>query len=253
MSDPLSVTMIRNSTLLLEWRGRGFLTDPWFAMRMRFLPVFRRPGLHPAQLPPIEAVLASHLHADHFEAGAVRRLRPAPRRVFLPPGGLAALGRRAGASWRELEPWTSVTLEDVELSAVPGPHTLPGPEEVNYVLRLPGFGAVFFGGDAKLDRGVLAEVRRRFGPMRVALLPVGGSRIFGKRTVMGPADALAAADLLDAWRVVPIHEGGIWMPVPPASLHPGRARHLAAAARRRGEPERVCVLSEGQRARFDPA
>jgi len=135
---------------------------------------------------------------------------------------------------------------DVRVQAVPAEHTGPGPREVNYVVTFPDHGAVFFGGDARYDAGILARVHRRCGPMRLALLPVGGTRIFGRRTVMGPDDAERAADLLGAELVIPIHEGGIWLSVPPASLHPGRARHLARRMRRRGEPGRVVVLAEGE-------
>jgi L-ascorbate metabolism protein UlaG (beta-lactamase superfamily) len=109
---------------------------------------------------------------------------------------------------------------------------------------------VFFGGDARLDPDVLRRVKEGLAPIRVALLPVGGTRIFGRRTVMGPGDAERAADLLGAERVVPIHEGGIWLSVPPASLHRGRAHHLARAFDRRGEAGRVVVLREGESASF---
>ena len=245
MSDapPLGVTMVRCATLLLTWGRTRLLTDPWFAMHLRGLPCFRRPGLAPEDLPPLDAVLASHLHPDHFESPALDRLRRSPGRVILPPGGLARLGRAAAPGWEELAPWTATRVNGVDIAAVPGPHTGPGPDEVNYVLRFPGWGTVFFGGDARLDRAVLAAVADHHGPVRLALLPVGGTRIFGRRTVMSPADALAAAGILGAGTVIPIHEGGIWMSVPPLSLHPGRARHLARAA---GDSREVVVLREGE-------
>ena len=256
MSDPgrasaaLSVTMVRCSTLLLSCDGVRLLTDPWFAMHLRGLPCFRRPGLTPEQIPLLDGLLVSHLHPDHFDSGAVARLRVRGGRALFPPGALARLEVPAKADWAELAPWEAARLGDVQVAAVPGPHTLPGPEEINFVIRFPAYGAVFFGGDARLDRVVLDRVGREHGPIRLALLPVGGTRIFGRRTVMDPRDAERAADLLRAERVVPIHEGGIWLSVPPASLHRGRARHLARAFARRGEPERVVVLREGESARF---
>lgn len=246
----LSVTMVRCSTLLLSCGGVNLLTDPWFAMHLRGLPCFRRPGLRPEDLPPLDGLLVSHLHPDHFDRRAVARMSPPPAHALFPPGALARLDVPPGADWAELAPWQGTGLGDVQVTAVPGPHTLPGPDEVNYVVRFPDFGAVFFGGDARLDREVLARVARELGPIRLALLPVGGTRIFGRRTVMNPRDALEAADLLGAERVVPIHEGGIWLSLPPASLHPGRARHLARALARRGESNRIVVLREGESARF---
>ena len=241
----LSVTMVRCSTLLLSCGGLTLLTDPWFGMHLRGLPCLRRPGLAVGDLPPLDALLVSHLHPDHFDRRAVASLRPLPRALF-PPGALERVDVPPGAEWSELAAWESTRVGDVEVTAVPGPHTLPGPDEVNFVVHFPGYGAVFFGGDAKLDRDVLSRVARELGPIRMALLPVGGTRIFGKRTVMNPRDAEEAADILDAERIVPIHEGGIWLSVPPASLHPGRARALA----RRGQAHRVVVLREGETVRF---
>ncbi len=254
MSDPatpsLQVTMVRCSTLLLGCGPVQLLTDPWFAMHLRGLPCFRRPGLRVDQLPPLDGLLVSHLHPDHYDPAAVAGMSPPPREALFPPGALARLGDSAGAGWRELPPWESTRIGEVRVTAVPGPHTLPGPDEVNYVAEFPGFGAVFFGGDARFDQAVLARVASDCPPIRVALLPVGSTRIFGRRTVMGPGDAERAADLLRAEQVVPIHEGGIWLSVPPASLHRGRARHLARAFARRGEADRVVVLREGESTRF---
>jgi L-ascorbate metabolism protein UlaG (beta-lactamase superfamily) len=248
MPERLRVTLIRCSTVLLSWGGWHALTDPWFGRHLRGLPVFRRPGRRPEELPPLAAVLVSHLHPDHWDLPALRRLGRPPQRLLLPPGGIAAAGRgleTLGGAPGELAPWTATDVGPVRVTAVPGPHTGPPPDEVNYVLEFPGWGAVFFGGDAKLARPVLTTVRRRHGPMRLALLPVGGTRILGVRTVMSPDDAAEAADLLGAERVVPLHEGGLWLSVPPLSLHPGRAAALAARFARAGQPERAIVLREG--------
>ncbi len=244
LQRPFRVTMIRCATLLIEWGDFRVLTDPWFSMRLWVIPCLRRPGIAVEALPPVDAVLVSHLHPDHWDAAAVARLRPPPRAVVFPPGGLARAGK-GGPGWTELPAWDDVLVGDVRVFAVPGPHTGPGPEEVNYVLDFPGFGRVFFGGDARFDAGVLAEAAKS-APVRVAMLPVSGTRVLGRRTVMGPREAEAAADLLRAEFVIPIHEGGVWLSLPPLSLHPGRAADLRRRFERRGEPDRVRVLAEGE-------
>jgi N-acyl-phosphatidylethanolamine-hydrolysing phospholipase D len=245
----LSVTMIRCSTLLLRWGGMSFLTDPWFAMHLRGLPCFRRPGLSPQALPPLDAVLVSHLHPDHYDPRAMARACCPPRRWLFPPGSRQALGELPPGG-EELAPWSRARIEGFEVLAVPGPHTGPRPDEVNYLIELPGWGSVFFGGDARLDREVLGRVRSERGPVRLALLPVGATRIFGVRTVMGPPQAAEAAEILEAERVIPIHEGGIWMSVPPASLHRGRASHLEEIMRARGQGDRVLLLRPGEQAQL---
>ena len=249
MNEPaggVRLTMIRCSTLRLEWPGGRVLTDPWFGRHLRGLPCLRRPGLPADRLGPLDAVLASHLHGDHFERGVVDALRPAPPLVLLPPGALQRLTRPHPPSYRELAPWQSVPVAGAIVTAVPARHTGPGPDEVNFVLEIPGWGRLFFGGDARYDAPTFQAIAARFAPVRAALLPVGGTRILGVRTVMNPVDALAAARDLRAEVVIPIHEGGIWLSVPPLSLHPGRARHLAALAANGPDAPRVVVLGEGE-------
>jgi L-ascorbate metabolism protein UlaG (beta-lactamase superfamily) len=180
----------------------------------------------------------------------MRRACSPPRRWIFPPGTQRYLGSHSPTGGVELAPWTRTLLGDVEVLAVPGPHTGPEPDEVNYLITLPGWGSVFFGGDAKLDRAVLGRLRSEHGPVRLALLPVGGTRIFGVRTVMCPPEAAEAADILEARHVVPIHEGGIWLSVPPASLHSGRAAHLGRIMAAKGQADRFLLLKPGQSARL---
>ncbi|MBM4395816.1 MAG: MBL fold metallo-hydrolase [Deltaproteobacteria bacterium] len=249
---PVDVRMIRCSTLLIHWARFNILTDPWFGMTMRGLRCYRAPGMRPSELPPLDGVLVSHIHPDHFERGPLDEMRPQPGAVLFPPGALAKLAQPHGPGWAELPPWRTAPIGRVEVTAVPARHTGPGPDEVNYVMCFPGWGCGFFGGDARLDEDVLRQVRERFGPMSFALLPVGGSRILGRKTVMDAADAARAGAILEAKAIVPIHEGGIWMAVPPLSRHPGRAAHLGPEVRKIGSASRVVVLKEGEAAALAP-
>ena len=65
---------------------------------------------------------------------------------------------------------------------------------------------------------------------------------------MNPMDALRAALDLKTKVMIPIHNGGEWMSVPPLSRHPGRARHAAALAELLNAPVKVCAISPGGRA-----
>ena len=120
---------------------------------------------------------------------------------------------------------------------------------MNYYVRC-GEQTVFFGGDARLSEHY-AEARRRLGPVDVALLPIGGTLIFGRRTTLSPKDAARVASILDARVAIPIHEGGEWMPVPPASWHPGRNRHFVRDLQAEGGAI-ACVLAPGESATFRP-
>ena len=236
----MEIQYIRASMLLLRWDGLAVLTDPWFAMQMRGLPVFVRPCLRPEELPRLDLILVSHLHPDHFDRRALARLSsrcqvlvgppqlrgkvrdlPVDRRVFLGHGEAARV------------PGFSVTAYSVVHSGY----------ENAYVVERGGQ-SLLFAGDANYSR-VFADIGRAHAP-QVSLLPVGGTIALGRRIVMGPREAMKAAVDLKTRVVVPIHNGGEWMSVPPLSRHPGRARHLQQWSKESHAAFEVAALEPGQ-------
>ena len=248
--DALRITLIRTSCLLLEVAGVRVLTDPFFHRTMRGLPIFRRPGIPLDGLGRVDVVLASHLHRDHFDLGAVMQLGH-PELVVVGTRGTAAFCRAASLpEVRDLWHWEETVVGPLRIVATPAEHTGPGPLEVNYVVEA-GPWRLFFGGDARWSPAFRA-VAERFPRLDVALLPIGGTRIFGTRTTMGPADAVRACNVLRPRVAVPIHEGGEWMPVPPASWHPGRNRHFVRELALSALPVQACVIRPGETVALDP-
>ncbi|MCP4868118.1 MAG: MBL fold metallo-hydrolase [Proteobacteria bacterium] len=248
------VTLLRTSCLLIEHAGATAITDPWFGRSMRGLPVFRKPGIPLDRLPRIDYVFASHLHPDHFDRGAVRRFGHDRMRVVGTVGtgfhcAKVGLLPRKIASVHELSPWEAVTLEPFTVTATPCEHTGPPPPEVNFVIQCGDLN-VFFGGDCRFS-DAFAQIAERSPPIDIALLPIGGTLIFGHRTTMDPRDAVDACRVLKPRYAVPIHEGGEWMSVPPASRHPGRRHHFAEALEASGLPTEAVVLDPGEGRTFE--
>ncbi len=150
----------------------------------------------------------------------------------------------------ELRPWEETRLGPFVLTATPAVHTGPPPPEINFVIQC-GDLHVFFGGDARWS-DTFSAIARRFPPMDLALVPIGGTRIFGRRTTMNPRDAARACVALRARNAVPIHEGGEWFSLPPASVHPGRNRHFVRALRKVAPGCRPQVLAPGQSTKISP-
>jgi L-ascorbate metabolism protein UlaG (beta-lactamase superfamily) len=239
------ITYIRASTLLINCSGLSVLTDPWFKNHLRGLPCFKPPGIPLDHLPGIDVVLASHLHPDHYDVDAVKRISARARLSIIGPRGIRRQSRGiAGAEIIELVPWEGKRVGDTVFTATEASHS---GVEVNFVIE-SGERTLFFGGDCKFS-GAFEEIRRRFR-VDIAMLPIGGTRVLGRRIVMGPQDALRAARILGAAVVIPIHEGGIWMSVPPLSLHPGRPQHLVDLVRHEGVATEVVVLRTGQSVRL---
>jgi L-ascorbate metabolism protein UlaG (beta-lactamase superfamily) len=242
--ETMNVRYLRASMTLLDWRGRRVLTDPWFARRMRGLPVFVRPALTPEELPRLDLVLVSHFHPDHFDRAALGRLAVPPRAIVGPPG---LRERCRGVAAEQI-----VELGDGEQTDAGGFHIRAFAVEHSgyenaYLFAADGF-PVFFGGDARYTE-VFAAIGCEHRPV-VALLPVGGTEVLGRRIVMSPSDAVCAAIDLGAKVLVPIHQGGEWMSVPPLSRHPGRA--VAACEAAAGSALTVAPLAPGESVRVTP-
>ena len=245
----LRVTFLRTSCLLLQVDGVTAITDPWFSPTMWGVKTYRQPPIPLHRLPRIDYVIATHLHADHFDRKAVQRFGH-PKLDIVGTAGTAAYceGLRV-RTVTDLFPWQSHTLGPFHCTATPAVHTGPPPPEVNFVVRIGDF-HLFFGGDARFSDAFEA-IAQRFPPMDLALVPIGGTRIFGTRTTMSPKDAARACRIVGAKAAVPIHEGGEWFSAPPASIHPGRNPHFVKALAREAPDCRAVVLSPGASADFD--
>ena len=219
-----SVTFIGTATVLLRLGGLTVLTDPNFLHRGERahlgygLTSVRRtePAMGPADLPPLDAVVLSHLHGDHFDRRARHGL---PRDV---PIVSTPHARRRLTTWgftaaAELRPWqdweTRRGDEVLRVTAVPGQHG-PAllhralPPVMGSVLELERAGRtvlrIYQTGDTLL-RPYLDGVRERFGPPDVLLAHLGGTRVAGVLVTM---DATQGADLVELLRprlTVPIH------------------------------------------------
>ena len=75
MSEPFPdrVTWLGHSTVLLEISGMRLLTDPVLRSRIAHLVRVAEP-VDQASLAPLDCVLVSHFHRDHFDLPSLRRL-----------------------------------------------------------------------------------------------------------------------------------------------------------------------------------
>ena len=175
------------------------------------------------------AVLLTHLHRDHADAGAIRRalrpdglvLRPAgaegtPMEVAGVAEAEAAL-TTAGVEQRVVGAGEVVDLGPFSITAAPAVDGTGDPQ-VSWVVRA-GERAVFHGGDT-MWHGGWWSLAVRHHPIGLACLPVNGARVdFPHRqpatdvpAVMTPEQAVAAARVLRAGALVPMHYGTLDYP-----------------------------------------
>lgn len=159
--------------------------------------------------PGTRYVLVTHAHTDHFD----------PRAVASALGDGGVLLHPAGANPRPLPDaarawpapsWEPQLLGDFTVTAVPAADGYGDPQ-VSWVVS-GGGRRIFHGGDT-LWHGHWWKIGRQLGPFDAAFLPVNGARfgfrkpVSGQPGVLTPEQAVAAATILGARTLVPIHYG----------------------------------------------
>ncbi len=219
--DALRVTPVNHATVLIQTQGLNILTDPiWSERASPFSFIgparYRPPGIRFEDLPPIDVVLISHNHYDHLDLPTLQRLAQRDHPLILVGLGNRKLLNENGIEHvEELDWWQTQALnEQVKVTGVPAQHFsargLFDRDEtlwLGYVLQASG-GPVYFAGDTGLGPH-FNLIHERFGPMRLAMLPIGAylPRWFMKPVHMSPGDAIAAHKMLEAQTSLGIHYG----------------------------------------------
>jgi len=222
----LRLTWVGHSTFLVQQGGLNVLTDPVWSRRaspVRWVGPARLvpPGLAYEALPSIDAVLISHDHYDHLDAGTVRRLARdhGAARWFTPLGYGRWLHKRGVTRVTELDWWEEAVLETergrLALMALPAQHWTrrkpwDGYDRLWSAWRVEGGGqSLLFGGDSGYFAGY-ADIGRRAGPFSATLLPIGAyaPRWFMRLAHMDPEEAVRAyRDLGGTGAFVAMHWG----------------------------------------------
>lgn len=201
--------------MTVQWPETRLLFDP--VLRNSIAHLRRRRGPTPlSQARDADAVLISHLHADHCHVPSLRLLAPGTR--VIGPAGLADFLRRSRGvgmlSCEEVVAGDEVGVGDLTVRALYAEHddrrapmsrfrALP----LSFLVTDPGpdRSPLWFGGDTALHSGMAAVA-----PVGVALVPIAG---WGPGLGPGHLNAERAAEavaLLSAGSAIPIHFGTLW-------------------------------------------
>ncbi len=241
--DRIQVTWIGHSTFLLQTAGLNILTDPHFSPRaspVGFAGPRRRrpPGIPLAELPPIDLVVVSHNHYDHLDRATVLALQDRFRPRFVVPLGLKSWFAGEGIeAVTELDWWQNAHLGAVQVTCVPAQHfSIRTPFDANrtlwagFVLDTPA-GRIFFAGDTGYSPD-FKEIGDRLGPMRLALIPIGGymPRWFMQPVHVNPPEAVRVHQDVQSRLSIGMHWGTFPLTEEPWSEPPAYLRKAVAAA-----------------------
>ena len=220
-----SIYFVGNATVLIRYAGFTILTDPNFLhagdhVHLGYgLTSTRRtnPAVEIEDLPPLDFVLLSHLHGDHFDRVAERKLNKAIP-IFSTRHATSYLGKIGFTRTHALKTWEPIEVTKGEaklhLTAMPGTH---GPGPLGAVLP-PVMGSMLEFGNARGEISLrmyisgdtliherLREIPRRFLDVDLGLLHLGGTRVLGIMVTMDAEQGVEAMRIVDPRTAIPIH------------------------------------------------
>ena len=245
------ITWLGHASVLIEVDGVRLLTDP--LVRKRAGPLVRiAPPVDPATTRAIDAVLLSHLHADHTDLPSLRRIeRKGP--LVAPAGSGRWLERHGQSDVHEVRAGDALKVGSLQVVAVPADHDHgrghpfgPKAAPVGFVIR--GSRSVHFAGDTD----VYERMADLSGTIDVALVPVWGWGPSIGPGHMDPVRAVRAVQLLGARAAIPIHWGTFAVPrIVRRRVAGGRPALDFAEIAARDVPEvEIRVLQPGEKTSF---
>ncbi len=258
LSDQGSVQFIGNATVLVRYGGMTILTDPTFIHRHERVSIgygmhstrLTDPAMEIRDLPPVDLIVLSHFHGDHFDQVAERDL---DKSVPIVTNREAAkeLQQRGFRYSRAIDTWSFVSVEKGDLrmriTSLPGRHGPPlsdlvMPEVMGSMLEFEPIGGAAFrlyiSGDT-LVFDDLKEIPRRYREIDLALLHLGGTRVLGVLVTMDAKQGVELLQLVRPRRAIPIHYNDYDVFTSPLS-------DFQAEVTAAGLGDRVTYLSHGE-------
>jgi len=246
----VALTWIGHASFLIQFNDLNLLIDPNFANWLFLLKRIKRTGLRIEHLPPIDVVLLTHAHFDHFNKRTLRKL--SHPKIGLMPWGMGDLARNLGFERIvELDWWESFGRDDWKVTLTPSKHW--GARVLRdhhrgyggFVLEHQGR-RIYHAGDSAYFDG-FKSIGERLRP-EIALLPIGAYHPESFRNVhMGPDEAVKTFKDLRAKWLVPMHFGTFKLSFEDMEEPP---RWLRDIVRKEGLTRHLRFLEEGKPAVF---
>jgi L-ascorbate metabolism protein UlaG (beta-lactamase superfamily) len=210
--------LLRHATLLIEYGGQRFLVDPMLSPQGAMPPIEQSPNPRPNPLVPlpdvdldrvlrhIDAVIVTHLHRDHWDPEASRKLdKGLP--LFCQPGDAEQLQEEG---FRQVRPVQETHFwERIHLTRTGGEHGFGRIGEMmgqvsGFILKSEGQKALYIAGDTRWCPAV-QEALHDHQPA-VVVVNTGGARFLkGEPITMDPGDVIRVCQANLQSTVVAVH------------------------------------------------
>ena len=221
--ERMLVTWVGHATVLVQTQGLNILTDPvWTERTGPFGRGPKRvtvPGVRFEDLPKIDLVLVSHNHYDHLDLPTLKRLWERDKPLVVTSLGNNSIIGQTGAQATAIDWGGRVAVKPGVETVVVRAHHWGSRWFTDrnralwsgFVVRLPSGGNLFFSGDTGFGDGEWPREAAAYGPIRLAILPIGAFRFVpGQMRIgshMGPVEAVKVFDRTGAGMGLPVHWG----------------------------------------------
>ncbi len=220
-----SVQFIGTATVILRYAGFTILTDPNFLHKGEKVALgyglrsarLTDPAIEIEDLPPLDLVVLSHMHEDHFDRVAAQKLdRSVP--IVTTQHAAKSLKKMGFTSPYALDTWETLDVTKGEarlrVTSMPGRHG-PGPLarvlppvmgsllHFQPVARSAGL-RLYVSGDT-LVYPQLREIHRWYPDVDLALLHLGGTRALGILVTMDGKQGVELLRIIAPSEAIPIH------------------------------------------------
>lgn len=228
----LTVTFIGNATTLISAGDITVLTDPNFLHQGQHAYLgyglvskrLRAPALSVDQLPPVDLIVLSHMHGDHWDRVAERGLDHGLP-VMTTNAAAKRLTQKGFHAAKGLDTWSARTIvkgaTSLTVTALPGRHAPTWtrrllPPVMGSMLEFgtvddPRQRRLYISGDT-LVIPELTDIPPKFGKIEAGVLHLGGTRLpagrrlpFGLTVTMDGVAGADAVELLGLPKAIPVH------------------------------------------------
>jgi L-ascorbate metabolism protein UlaG (beta-lactamase superfamily) len=224
-TDRGSIFFVGTATVIIRYAGFTILTDPNFLHRGEQahlgygVRTTRKtdPAIEIDELPPLDLIVLSHMHEDHFDRVVAQKLdKTLP--IVTTRQAAKVLKKKGFSSTHALKTWRTFTITKgkavLRITSTPARHA---PAPLNRLLP-PVMGSMlefqvpegqtrlrlYITGDTLLhDR--LKKIPQRYPEIDLALVHLGGTRISGVMVTMDGKQGAEAIRLIAPRMAIPIH------------------------------------------------
>lgn len=214
-----SITWIGHATFLIQLDGLNIITDPVFFDISRFA-ARKMAIVHDLDaIPPINAMLISHNHLDHYNEKTLKFFNDRDKPLLcVPQGNKHRLDRLGFSSVMEFDWWQEHTMvshtgKQINLIFLPANHwTSRGFVEINRSLwgswLIQGSSTIYFAGDTAYGKH-FSIINHHYPAIDIALMPIGPDqpRHLMHDAHVGPEEAVRGFIELGARYFIPMHWG----------------------------------------------